>query len=83
MTFGMTFPRGIRKFQTARVFLFPPYVLGPLVFPQAHELGVAQVIIGCPFDKLELPDQPRRQPATVRHFRCGEADTPATGMLFR
>ena len=42
--------------------LFSAYVPVPLVFPQAHEPRVAQVIIGCPLDKLELPDEPWLQP---------------------
>ena len=40
-----------------------------LVLTQAHELGVPQVIVGGPFEELELADEHRLQPLTFRHLR--------------
>jgi hypothetical protein len=50
--------------------LCPPYLACRFVVAQRNELGVAEVIFACPFQGLDLRDQHRFQPTTVRHLRC-------------
>ena len=54
-----------------------------LVLAQAHELRMPQVIVGCPFEELELTDEHRLQPLAFRHLRFRQALSPSTALRLR
>jgi hypothetical protein len=53
-------------------------VQGSFVISQGNESRVAQMIVGCPLGKLELPNQDRLLPNAFFHFFGGEALPPPT-----
>src|SRR5687768_11484276 len=65
-----------------RAALLPPDGLGLLVFTQADELRVPQVILPRPLEKLELPHELRLQPPAVRHLRLRQPLPPAAALRF-
>ena len=58
-------------------------ILRVLALTQAHELGVPQVIVGGPFEELELADEHRLQPRAFRHLRFRQPLAPTTALRFR
>ncbi len=54
-----------------------------LVFMQANELRVAEMVVRCPFHILELADQSSFEPTTVRHLRSRQPFSPASSPRLR
>ena len=52
------------------------HICGSLVLPEPNKTTVTKVIVRSPFEKLELPDQQRREPNTLGHLLCREALSP-------
>ena len=66
-----------------RLLLFLHHVLRFLILPKCDELRMPEMIVGSPFQKLELADQRRLDPPAVRHLRCGQASTPSSALGLR
>jgi hypothetical protein len=58
--------------QPGAVPLLAADVLRALIFTQAEELGMPQVIVGGPLEELELADEHRLQPLALGHLRLRE-----------
>jgi hypothetical protein len=64
--------------QSAEKGSFADDILRLLVFTQANELGMPQVIVRSPFEELEMADEHWLQPRAFRHLRFRQTLTPSS-----